>query len=97
MSTYRNEMIKELQNFWIYSPIDKWWAYFFKKWYYVSREVIRKLKYWDKIINFANMPQWFADLFWITRATVRNKTIKKEYIFLKEWYYNIDGLIKYLL
>lgn len=94
--TYRQELGNEFKTLWVYNEKEKKWTKYYNLWYYVSNELLRNVMFGDKIVNTHITPQGFSDIFWITRASVRNLTLRRKYVFLREWYYNTDKLIKFL-
>ena len=97
MSTYRTHLHIDLVNDSIYNKrkIDN--NIKFKKWYYISKEVLNFLVENIEIETYSNNTIWFSELLGITRQSVRNKTISRKFLFLQEGYYNKDNFIKYLI
>jgi hypothetical protein len=91
---YIKNILKDIQDL---KLIDKNWISF-KSWYYERTELLMFLisswKY--KIKNFHKSSTKFGDLFWTSRASVRNGCMDGRIIFLKEWKYNKIKLIDYI-
>jgi len=96
--TYKQQITQELRELWIYNWLEyERWNILLKEGFYISKELIKFLKYNEPVKITSNNIEIFRSYLEVTKHTVRNNVINRKYLYLKWGYYNKNKFIKYII